>query len=261
MAARTGAGRITLIDPDTLTEENIGRHMLTTCDLGRPKVEAMRDRIRMINPECQVDALPIRFSPRIFESPRGSVFEPEGCNQTAGMLEVTPDVIVSCVDSFNCESLINGFSLRRNIPAVYGGVWGAASVGEILFVIPGRTPCYECYAGFRRSEVEIPNDPRKYTDPDFDDTKTSGQPGIWPNALIIAGMQFQVVLGVLGLRDVIDDECSLWLMNISNRETGLQPLAVTFGKVKKGCPVCDESKLAELGSDLVVEGLSESVIA
>lgn len=252
MAARTGTGRITLIDPEVLAPENVGRHMLTTADIGKSKVEAMRDRILAINPDCRVGALSCRFSPSIFESSRTLVLEPGGCksHRTPAMVDRMPDLIVSCVDSFSCESAINSFCLEHNIPAVYGGVWGAAAVGEILFVIPGKTPCYECYAGFRRSEVEIPNDPRKYTDPDFDDTKTPGQPGLWPNALIIAGMQFQVVLGLFRLRDCIDYEHTLWLMNISDYDSLLQPLAVTFGKVKKDCAVCEDSKLSELGRDL-----------
>ena len=56
----------------------------------------------------------------------------------------------------------------------------------------GRTPCYECFAGFRRDKVEIPNDPRKYTDPNFDSTKVPGQAGLWPNILIITGVMFQI---------------------------------------------------------------------
>jgi molybdopterin/thiamine biosynthesis adenylyltransferase len=261
MAARTGTGRITLIDPEVLAPENVGRHMLTAEDIGKSKVEAMRDRILAINPDCRVDALVQRFSPRIFKSSMTWGFGLDGCNPdgTPVMVDRVPDLIVSCVDSFKCESAINSFCLNHNIPAVYGGVWGAAAVGEILFVIPGQTPCYECFAGFRRSEVEIPNDPRKYTDPDFDDTKTPGQAGLWPNALIIAGMQFQVVLGVLGLRDCIDYQHTLWLMNVSDYDSLLQPLAVTFGKVKKGCAVCDESKLGELGRDLLAEGVASAM--
>ena len=39
MAARAGVGRFTLIDPDTLAVENLGRHVLTRSDLGMSKVE------------------------------------------------------------------------------------------------------------------------------------------------------------------------------------------------------------------------------
>jgi len=262
MAARAGMGRITLIDPDTLAPENLGRHMLTGTDLGKTKVEAMRARILAINPACQVDALACKFSPYIFEAWVTFAFGPDGCkrNERPPKVDHMPDLVVSCVDSFNCESSINGFCLEHNIPAVYGGAWGAASAGEILCVIPGKSPCYECYAGFRRSEVEIPNDPRKYTDPDFDGTKTGGQPGLWSNMLIITGLQFQVVLGVMGLLDCIDYDCTLWLMNISDCDSPLQPLAVTFAKVKKGCAVCDESKLSELDIGLAREGLSELTV-
>lgn len=253
MAARTGVGRMTLVDPETVAIENIGRHVLTTADVGRPKVEALRDRILAIHAECQVDALYCRFSRNIFGAPKSFRFGPDGCmppGKPPAKVDHVPDLIVSCVDSFACESAINAYSLSAGVPAVYGGVWGAAAVGEILYVAPGQTPCYECYAGFRRSKAEIPNDPRRYTDPDFDTTKLPGQPGLWPNILIIAGIQFQIILGLLGLRPVIDYEHSLWLVNVSDYDSPLQPFAVTFGKVKRGCPVCDETAVHQLGDDL-----------
>src|SRR5690606_1733286 len=43
--ARAGVGRLTLIDPDILNAENLGRHVLGIDDLGRYKVDAMRDRL------------------------------------------------------------------------------------------------------------------------------------------------------------------------------------------------------------------------
>ena len=53
--ARSGVGRLTLIDLDHISESNINRqiHALTGT-LGQAKVEAMRDRIASINPECKV---------------------------------------------------------------------------------------------------------------------------------------------------------------------------------------------------------------
>src|SRR5437867_8391247 len=49
MLARAGIGQLTLIDPDVLSAENLGRHVLTQKDLGRPKVEALRERLLAIN--------------------------------------------------------------------------------------------------------------------------------------------------------------------------------------------------------------------
>ncbi|MBQ9116357.1 MAG: tRNA threonylcarbamoyladenosine dehydratase [Clostridia bacterium] len=57
--ARMGVGRIILVDNDTVSESNINRQMVATCDtVGRLKVEVMAERIRSINPECEVIADP-----------------------------------------------------------------------------------------------------------------------------------------------------------------------------------------------------------
>ena len=55
-----------------------------------------------------------------------------------------------------------------------------------------------------------------------------------------------VMFALQRLRDTIDHEHTVWLMNISDFDCKLQPLAVTFARVKKGCPVCDESCLQQL---------------
>ena len=238
MAARAGIGRFTLVDHDTLSLENLGRHMLSRGEVGKPKVGGLKSKILEFNPRAQVDA--------VFDKFHG--------------FDETPDLIVAGTDSFGCEAEVNGYALRAGIPAVYCGCWGEASVGEILYVVPGKTPCYQCYAGFRRRTVdvpEIPADARKYTDPDFDATKLPGQAGLWANILMVAGLSFQIALALLDPESdraaLIDHERTLLLFNISKYSSPLQPLAVTFGKVKKGCAVCDESRLAELGSGLKLD--------
>ena len=56
--ARSGVGRLTLVDLDHVSESNINRqiHALDST-VGQAKVEAMRDRIAQINPECKVLAI------------------------------------------------------------------------------------------------------------------------------------------------------------------------------------------------------------
>ena len=53
--ARSGVGEISLIDLDHVSESNINRqvHALEST-LGQPKVQAMRERIAQINPDCVV---------------------------------------------------------------------------------------------------------------------------------------------------------------------------------------------------------------
>ena len=57
-AARSGVARLTLIDLDHVAESNINRqvHALDTT-VGQAKVQAMRERIVHINPECRVDCI------------------------------------------------------------------------------------------------------------------------------------------------------------------------------------------------------------
>jgi tRNA threonylcarbamoyladenosine dehydratase len=57
-AARSGVARLTLIDLDHIAESNINRqvHALDNT-LGMAKVQAMRERIAHINPDCTVDCI------------------------------------------------------------------------------------------------------------------------------------------------------------------------------------------------------------
>lgn len=56
--ARSGVARVTLVDLDHIAESNINRqvHALEST-LGQSKVQAMRDRIAQINPDCHVDCI------------------------------------------------------------------------------------------------------------------------------------------------------------------------------------------------------------
>jgi tRNA A37 threonylcarbamoyladenosine dehydratase len=56
--ARSGVGRLTLIDLDHVAESNINRqvHALNST-IGQSKIEAMRERIALINPACQVNCV------------------------------------------------------------------------------------------------------------------------------------------------------------------------------------------------------------
>lgn len=53
--ARAGIGKLVLIDKDVVSDTNINRQIIATKDsVGRPKTEAMKDRINSINPLAEV---------------------------------------------------------------------------------------------------------------------------------------------------------------------------------------------------------------
>lgn len=56
--ARSGVGRLTLIDMDHVSESNVNRQLhAVTPSFGLPKVEAMAQRIKLINPWAQVTVI------------------------------------------------------------------------------------------------------------------------------------------------------------------------------------------------------------
>lgn len=217
MLVRAGVDRLVLVDPEPLAVENIGRHVLTSKDVGRPKAVALAAHLREINPDLEVTARVEAFQ------------DAEG-------------LLAACVDSYRCQSMINAVSLAKRLPAVYAGIYGAARAGEIFCSSPGETACLECFAQFRQGQ-EPHIAAAKYTDPDFDETRLPGQPGLWSSILIVSGYVAHAVLGMLGARP-IDLSRPLWIVNIDY--PGLPPHAVTFARVAKGCAVCDESRVADL---------------
>lgn len=221
MLVRAGLGRLTLIDPDRFAMENAGRHVLTPRDVGRYKAEALAERMREINPGLQVEARNEKFRD-------------------------AASLIISCVDSRACESLANGVSLARKLPAMYVGAYGSVRAGEVQYVIPGETPCRDCFAQFRDAE-EIEVNQERYTDPDFDVTRVPGRSGLWGSVLAVSGIAFQVALSLMGVRRELDREHTIWIVNLDYE--GFRPYAVTRAKVARGCAVCDESKIAGLGVD------------
>lgn len=62
--ARCGVGRLVLIDGDSVAESNINRQIIALhSTVGKPKAEVMRERIYDINPDAEVTALNIFYTP------------------------------------------------------------------------------------------------------------------------------------------------------------------------------------------------------
>ncbi|HKM42569.1 MAG TPA: ThiF family adenylyltransferase, partial [Limnochordia bacterium] len=54
--ARSGIGGLVLVDHDVVSLTNLNRQIIALdSTLGRPKVEVMAERVREINPGCQVE--------------------------------------------------------------------------------------------------------------------------------------------------------------------------------------------------------------
>jgi adenylyltransferase/sulfurtransferase len=125
---RSGAGYVRLIDRDIIEWSNLQRQMLyTEQDVLAllPKAQAAAAHLRAINSTVIVEPL---------------VADLTAAN--ADELLAGVDVIIDGSDNFSVRYLINDFSVKHNIPWIYGGAVGAS--GMTMTIIPGETPCYRC---------------------------------------------------------------------------------------------------------------------
>lgn len=100
---RSGVGKITLIDQDTVGESNINRQLCAlSSTIGKLKAEVMAERLRDINPE--VEAIPL--ASRYDADSRETFFQ------------ARYDYIVDCIDLVACKLDLIETAVRRGIPII-----------------------------------------------------------------------------------------------------------------------------------------------
>jgi len=103
---RTGLGHITLVDDDEVAASNLNRQCpATTATLGRPKVEAMRERLLAINPACVIQAVNARYP--------GS----NSNNQTTQTIKQF-SFVVDAIDSVDCKAELILGATEAGVPLV-----------------------------------------------------------------------------------------------------------------------------------------------
>ncbi|HOY56542.1 MAG TPA: tRNA threonylcarbamoyladenosine dehydratase [Verrucomicrobiota bacterium] len=104
--ARSGVGRMTLVDFDVVSVGNINRqiHALEPT-LGQPKAQVLADRVRLIHPHLQIEIVPARFS-----------------EETAARILETPyDCLLDAIDGAANKSRLIAGCCARHIPIVTSG--------------------------------------------------------------------------------------------------------------------------------------------
>jgi tRNA A37 threonylcarbamoyladenosine dehydratase len=107
--ARSGVGRLTLVDLDDICISNTNRQLhATTHDLGKPKVEVLEKRVLSINPECVVH--PVHGF--LLKSNAGEILG-------AGF-----DYVVDAIDGVSLKARIIASCRQRNVPVISIGAAG-----------------------------------------------------------------------------------------------------------------------------------------
>ena len=122
-----GIGTIGLVDDDVVDVTNLQRQVAhSTPNVGRPKVESMRERIAEINPEVKVEVYEIRLS-----------------RENAAEIFAKYDIIVDGSDNFATRYLVNDAAYFAGKPLVYGSIFRFE--GQISVFDPHHGgPCYRC---------------------------------------------------------------------------------------------------------------------
>jgi molybdopterin/thiamine biosynthesis adenylyltransferase len=266
--AKCGVGRFTLVDRDRLSVGNVVRHPGGISQVGRFKVNVVRDLILEKNPDAQVITHPIELT---YDN-----------RETLKQLISQADVVICGTDNRPSKLLVNKLCVEANVVAVYGGAFRRAYGGQILRVRPKRSPCHECFVAAmpeEASDVEI-SSTSDASDIAYSDRPVAVEPGLSLDVLPIANMFTKLALLEL-LADkptslsVLDrDYDAPWYLWLNRPEPGTQyaswpPLSESSDEMTinrwygiyfdrdSACPVCGDflsTIAASYGLDLASLG-------
>lgn len=107
--ARSAIGRITMIDLDNVAESNINRQIQATTDtLGKAKITALSERIRLINPTCQVTELEDFITADNLEQ----------------MLSSSFDYVIDAIDDVKAKTALIAYCRQHQLPLITIGAAG-----------------------------------------------------------------------------------------------------------------------------------------
>lgn len=115
--ARTGVGHMTLIDLDDICTTNVNRQIHATTDtVGESKTEVMAERIKAINPDCQVTEIEDFVT----------------LDNVRDLINNSFDYVIDAIDSVPVKSAIIAHCKRQKIPMItIGGAGGQTDPTQI----------------------------------------------------------------------------------------------------------------------------------
>ena len=212
-----GIGNLRIVDRDVIELSNLHRQtMFEESDVGKIKVEAAATKLKKMNSDVKIEALPISVN-----------------DYTALDIVEKCDVVIDALDSVNARYSLNKACVKKNIPFVTGAAVGIT--GQVFTIIPNQTACYHCI----------------FPALDENSMPTCSTEGVHPSILsIIGGIEVaEAVKIVLGRKPTLANK--ILYVDLDNLEFNFS----TFKKVEE-CPVCGSGKTQEVKKEeLIVEEL------
>jgi len=124
--AAAGVGRIGIVDFDVVDESNLQRQILYgQSDVGKPKLDSARDRLREVNHHVAVETHDTRLM-----------------SQNALELFGRYDIVADGTDNFPTRYLVNDACVLAGKPNVYGSIFRFEGQASVFAAKDG--PCYRC---------------------------------------------------------------------------------------------------------------------
>mgnify|MGYP003345091110 FL=1 len=169
-----GVGKLRIIDRDVIELSNLHRQtMFDESDVGQVKVEVAAKKLQKLNPDVQIESLPISINDYT------ALDAIEGC-----------DVVIDALDSVNARYALNKACVEKNIPFVTGAAVGVS--GQAFTILPGKSACYSCM----------------FPELDEESMPTCSIEGVHPSILsIVAGIEVaEAVKVILGKTPSLSDK-------------------------------------------------------
>ena len=180
--AKCGVGNFILIDRDRLSVGNVVRHSGGISQVGRYKVNVVRDLIYEKNPDATVAVHPVAV-------------DYDNQNDIKGLI-AKADVVVCGTDSRPSKLLINQICVEAGVVAIYGGAFRRAYGGQVLRVRPKQSACHQCFVAAmpdKASDVEV-STTADAEDVAYSDQPVAVEPGLSIDVLPIANMVAKLAL-------------------------------------------------------------------
>lgn len=221
--ARCAVGEFVLVDPDTISESNIGSQSADPHKIGMAKAEVLAHEIRAINPgaavlamSCKIEEItdpdfevlmkaPFRYwnnaaVSRVFgKSPLGHPRQP-------GQV-----ILMGLTDNFHAQARVHRLGLQYGLPTICAQEYAGGRGAEITWTVPGVTAaCQRCLTATRY---------RAYLEENYKNDVTSNGAPIFAAQMLNAALG-QITLAVAhhGSRNA---RYGNWISRMGNRNMQL----------------------------------------
>ena len=217
--AGMGVGFLRIIDNDIVDLSNLHRQTNFEMNkIGRPKVEAIEERIKKVNPNVKVESSTYTID-----------------LDTSLKLADGIDIIVDGLDKIMPRIAINRASITKKIPYVHAGV--LETYGNISTFVPGRTGCLECNISESLKESDL----------------TCETVGVLPSAVtVIASFEVnEVVSLIVGGRGLLENQLCVVDLSIPSLDM------IPFQK-NPNCKVCESNYTKSIRKTSIVQSCGKN---